>query len=286
MSLAAEGPAAHALGAVTIPIMPARTASTLRVLASSSRMSILHVLQRAGAPVPVEDVARQVGLHHNTVREHLERLRAAGFVEREAERRTTRGRPHILYRCLERPAGASLDEHYRAALVRAVLAGYDASGRVVAGERAGDGRSGAPDARRRASSRSAQTAAPAAELPAGCRSQVAVLEAHLEDLGLDPVVEPDPLAVHLHRCPFGALARERTEEVCSVHLALVRDVLHAEGGPVEAVRLEPFVGPDHCVLHLAVAHDAPAAERGAGSDALPAAGGAPGPSDDEGPGGR
>ena len=38
--------------------------------------------------------------------------------------------------------------------------------------------------------------------------------------------------------------------MCSVHLDVVRGVLAEQGGPLTADRLEPFVGPAHCLLHL------------------------------------
>ena len=203
--------------------MPARPAPAVAALGSRSRVLLLHLLQRAGGDVAVEELARGAGVHVNTAREHLERLAASGFVERSTERRTTRGRPRVLYRCAARPAGAGLDERLRARL----LADADAGG------------------------------GGAAAVPDDCRPQLAALEVHLEEVGLDPVVEPEPLAVGLHRCPFADLARERTAEVCGVHLELVRGVLASTGGPLAAERLEPFVGPDRCRLHLAVRSAAP-----------------------------
>jgi hypothetical protein len=83
-------------------------------------------------------------------------------------------------------------------------------------------------------------------------TQLAALEAHFEDLGFDPEADTERLEVHLNRCPFLDLARERPEVVCSVHLGLSRGVLAQQGGPLVADRLEPFVGPQHCVLHLSL----------------------------------
>jgi len=208
---------------------PARPAPASAVLGSASRMAILHLLQGAGGPVAVEAVAEHLGVHVNTAREHLERLRASGFVDRSAEARTTRGRPRVLYRCVDRPAGAGLDPRLRDRLLA--------------------------------------DAAAAEAVPDGCRRQLAALEVHLEEIGLDPVVDPVSLAVGLHRCPFLPLARARTEQVCTVHLELIRGVLADTGGPVGVRRLEPFAGPSWCVLHLELRADtagAPAADAPAG----------------------
>ena len=85
-------------------------------------------LQARTTPATVEDVAAEVGLHVNTVREHLDRLVAAGFVASEPEVRTTRGRPRLLYRSVERAAAATLDDRARDHLARQDL---DARGIVL-----------------------------------------------------------------------------------------------------------------------------------------------------------
>jgi predicted ArsR family transcriptional regulator len=187
-------------------------ASTGRALASASRLAILQLLRERAEPVDVQEVADATGLHPNTAREHLDRLVAARFVERTPERLGTPGRPRWRYALVRRPAAAAADERFRAA--------YLAEGPTWETDD--------PDARR----------------------QVAALELHLDDLGFDPEPDPPASTVHLRRCPYAALARERTELMCAVHLELIRDVLEVEGGPVTAERLDPFVGPQHCLLHL------------------------------------
>lgn len=251
-----------------------RRLTAYRALASESRVGILHVLQERGAPVPVDEVAAAVGLHVNTAREHLDRLVASGFVEREAEVRTTRGRPRMLYRSIDRAAAATVDARAREHLARLLVDGY---GRALecpgesaqdAGFRWADELAGRP---RTGSSASRPQTADAAERavvpgprPADASEQggaggatpeawdqLAALEQHFEDLGFQPEADTAQLQIHLRRCPFYDLARTRTEVVCGVHLGLARGVLAHERGPLVADRLEPFVGPRHCVLHLA-----------------------------------
>lgn len=242
--------------------MVQRTTSAARALASPTRVAILHALQRAGEPLGVDDLATAAGVHVNTVREHLDRLRAAGFVERTTERRGTRGRPRVLWAVVDRPAAATLDARLREQLLRAVLDGYASA---AAAERAGEawarqhaepcaaGPDGPvlPDAPSRASADLRCGEGPDDAVPGAARRQLALLETHLEDLGLAPELDPDGRRVHLRDCPFLPLAREHTEMVCSVHLGVARGVLACEDGPVRAERLDPFVGPGHCVLHLA-----------------------------------
>lgn len=247
--------------------MVQRTTSAARALASPSRVAILDALQRADRPLGVEELAAAAAVHVNTAREHLDRLRRAGFVDRSVEHRGTRGRPRVLWVAVDRPAAATLDERFREHLLRTVLEGYgpDAGLSPAAAERAGEAwarehvdpcreGSGVRGARGATGSRPGDAGRPgpgaAPDAAAAAWRQLAVLETHLEDLGLAPELDPDGRRVHLHGCPFLPLAQERTEMVCSVHLGVARGVLACEDGPVRAERLEPFVGPGHCVLHL------------------------------------
>ena len=214
--------------------MPSGPRSASGALASRARIEILHALQTADGALTVVEVADAVGRHTNTVREHLDRLVAARFAERLVETRLTRGRPRIFYQATERAAGATLDDRLRASLTRLFLADLD----VVHVNGSG------------AASPVVQPTGKEAAADAEERTQLAALGVHLEDLGFDPEPEPEGRCVHLRRCPFATLARERTELTCSVHLDVIRGVMSTAGGPLTADRLEPFVGPEHCVLHL------------------------------------
>lgn len=230
--------------------------SAYRALASESRVRILHLLQERGAPLGVDEVAASVGLHVNTVREHLDHLVATEFVGRRSEVRSTRGRPRILYRALPRSAGASMDARAREHLLGLLLAGYGRTVDSPAELAEASGRQWADDLAAAAADAAGSTHG-AAE-PAVPRqgptppewAQMAALEQHFEELGFEPEADLGADQVHLRRCPVRDLACARTEIVCSVHLGLARGVLANVDGPLEADRLEPFVDHDHCVLHL------------------------------------
>ncbi|WP_250447130.1 metalloregulator ArsR/SmtB family transcription factor [Actinotalea sp. C106] len=232
-----------------------RAVSAHRALASESRMAILHVLQQHAEPLPLGEVATTVGLHPNTVREHLDRLAAAGFVASAPEVRHRRGRPRLLYRAVERPADATTDERARDELVRMLLSGYGRPMDSPRAEAEGVGCAWGSTMNGLAVTTDPEPGADAGpDVPAAAASrlrQLAALERHFEDLGFAPEAEPEQLLLHLRRCPVADLARERPEVVCSVHLGVARGVLGRQGGPLVADRLEPFVGPQHCVLHLA-----------------------------------
>ncbi|KZM78427.1 metalloregulator ArsR/SmtB family transcription factor [Cellulosimicrobium sp. I38E] len=253
--------------------MPEDTSTTYRALASASRLTLLHALQERG-PMTLADLSREAALCPSATREHLQRLTDAGFVRGAPEVRTTRGRPRIFYEAIvgEHPpqddgATRRLGESIvRAALARAVL-GYDdaqdAADILPAQDRCGDDPAGATGLSRRGPgdlagpARAAgrrlvdvlRTAGQEAPEPTP-ENQLAALDDHLHQLGLDPELEEDRLRFHLYRCPFLALAADREDVVCAVHLGLVQGVLAGVGGPVRAEALLPFVEPHHCVLQL------------------------------------
>lgn len=234
--------------------MVGRRVSAYRALASESRVKLLHALQQSDGPMTVDDLAAAIDLHVNTAREHLDRLIAAGFVSREPEIRCTRGRPRMLYRAVERATAEVCDDRAREQLTRILVEGYGHSSESpsIAAETAGFG--WADRLSEPTTGADAEAGPDDGALPPPNHAhwlQLAALEAHFEDLGFEPEADLEHLAVHLHRCPFYELARESTEVVCSVHLGLSRGVLARAGGPLVAEQLEPFVGPHHCVLHLA-----------------------------------
>lgn len=224
--------------------MTDRHLGALRVLACASRTRIFQLLQAHGGAVPVEEVAAGVGLHVNTAREHLDRLVASGFVEREAEHRTTRGRPRIFYRSVGSAAVAAVDGRAREQLVRLLLDGY---GKAL--ESPGDA------AEQAGAEWAAQLGCPGAEASADeaadLTEQLSALRRHFEDLGFEPEFDSDALELHLRHCPFEDVARERREVVCGAHVGLARGVLTRHAGPLRVDRMEPLVEPQHCVLHLA-----------------------------------
>ena len=231
----------------------ARRTPAARTLASGTRVELLDLLQQGRARTTPE-LAALVGLHENTVREHLQRLVDEGYVVREPEVRSVRGRPRTIYRATSptdvrsNPAAVARLERSIAqvALTKALLDGY---GRDV-----GD----VPDAARAVGRDLAGVGGPLRPeppaSPAGgddSERQLAALEGHLLQLGFDPEFDDEERPrFHLWRCPFLELARERPEVVCNVHLGLATGVLEATGGPVRAHALLPFVEPEHCILEL------------------------------------
>jgi predicted ArsR family transcriptional regulator len=219
------------------------------------RAALLAVLRRDG-PRTAGEVGAAVGLHPNTAREHLALLVREGYVVREAGLPAGRGRPRARYRALpvaapDRavpagavPGGAVPDGAVpagalvaRDALTRALLGGFGVAG-------------GDPAEAARAQGLQASAALPLPQGRAGAGRQLAVLGAHLAELGFDPDLAPDGTAVVLRRCPLLDLARERPDVVCGVHLGLAQGLLARVGGPVRATALRPFTTAATCALLL------------------------------------
>ncbi len=207
-----------------------------QALASPSRVALLELLRAREDPVGVEELAVAVGLHVNTAREHLDRLVAVGFVEREREHRTVRGRPKMLYR----PTSAAPDgpATVRERLDEVLVAGYG---------RAAD----SPATAARAAGRALVAGLPPliGEPQQDAASQLGALVEHLETLGFDAKV--DGFDVHLKQCPLAHLAQSRSEVVCSAHLGMTSALAERLGGPLEVDGVDPFsASSGACVLHL------------------------------------
>jgi predicted ArsR family transcriptional regulator len=207
-----------------------------QALAGISRSRLLDVLRRSGEPLGVRELAREVGLHPNTAREHLDRLVAAGLVARGTAMPGGRGRPGMRYAARRSTADAD-PYHGLAGALAAELAAR------------GDGREASIDAGERWSSGIAGRLPPD-DQGAGPMGRLVEL---LDGLGFAP--EPPSTSdttIRLRRCPFGSLARDQGDVVCNVHLGLVRGALRELGGSADAVRLEPFVEPEVCLVHVGV----------------------------------
>lgn len=226
---------------------PADDAAWHRVLAVPSRVDILGHLRDADDRVTVQQVAAEVGLGVSTARDHLAALVTAGLVERTVERRTTRGRPHTLYRAAADPAGGA--QWLLHQLSRLLLDGY---GRPLDAPEAVAEHAAAtlPSPRTTPGAEVVPGAGRARDADRARTRQLAALHAHLFRLGFDPESGPGGGTIRLRRCPVLDLARERSEVVCAMHLGLARGVLTRMGGPVTATALVPFAVRGACVLHL------------------------------------
>ncbi|MFC5929258.1 MarR family transcriptional regulator [Cryobacterium melibiosiphilum] len=233
-----------------------------KTLASLSRINLLHQLQQRGT-MTVGDLAEAAGLHHNTAREHLDRLISEGFVTCEPEPRQTKGRPRMLYsaaRGVDSDASSVRGKKVEAALIRAEqlrrmlpLTPVDrpTAGAVTVGAECG----------------AAADAAAVRPTHPAVQRQFDALDDHLDQSGFDARVTDDQQHVTLHDCPYSEMVKDHPE-VCGVHFKLIQGVLEQAEGPLRAHQLHLIEAPRLCTIDL---HHASPAEIAADRAALEAA---------------
>lgn len=185
--------------------------------------------------VDVDALARHLGRHPNTLRDHLSALVAAGVVVRHQAPAEGRGRPRWLYRTAVEPA---VDEN--AELAAALAWRLAHRSRNPAADVREVSRHWAAQIVARRSLRRQQTARQG-------RAQVVEV---LDDLGYAPRPDARVDKVGLTRCPLLQVASDVPEVVCKVHLGLVEELLEASGADPSRASLTPFAAPGVCALRL------------------------------------
>jgi predicted ArsR family transcriptional regulator len=184
----------------------------LKALGDDTRYAMYQELARSTTALSAQDLAEALGIHANTVRLHLDRLREAGLVEVEAVHRGTVGRPQHLYSLAAGAPGLGFDPPAHALLAGLLAAmaeqvGADAADAVATGRAWGTERG-----------RATRT-----------RDCLRALDAELAHLGFEPAGEGDGRIDFLH-CPFRELAQAYPELVCNLHRGLCEGVIAAVGG--------------------------------------------------------
>ncbi len=220
----------------------------LKALGDNTRYAIYLELARSALPLATADVADSLGLHVNTVRPHLERMREIGLLEVQSDPRGSVGRPQHRYSPAPDAPSLGLEPPsfpvLAAMLVRAAtLAGVGAEDATEAGRAQG------------------RVDAGAADEGSACLD---ALVAELDRFGFDPTVAAGAgtTTVAFAHCPFRELAEANPDLVCSLHRGLV----------------EGFV--EGFAERFAQGHAERFAERHAGGDGRPGTGAvdaAPGP---------
>jgi predicted ArsR family transcriptional regulator len=222
----------------------------LKALGDNTRYAIYLELARSPLPLTTAEVSEALGLHVNTVRPHLERMREVGLLQVEAEPRGGVGRPQHRYSLAADAPSLGLEPSPFPLLARVLLsaaaaAGVDGEEVAEAGREQGlaDAAAWAGDA----------VGAPAADGTAAIDCLDALL---LEQsrLGFDPalVVDDTRATLAFTHCPFRALAEAHPDLVCSLHRGLVEGLVgHFAGASVE--RFHPLVDRTPCQVEVRLA---------------------------------
>jgi predicted ArsR family transcriptional regulator len=198
-----------------------------KALGDDTRFAIYRELALTPDPRSAGELAERLGLHPNTVRPHLDRMREAGLIEVETVHRGTVGRPQLRYSLAPGAPGLGLDPPAHTLLAGLLAALADQLG-ADGVDAAGLGRRWGKEAMTRR------------QQGRGC---LAALVGELDRLGFDPVEtelergETRRVRVDFLHCPFRELAEAYPELVCHLHRGIVEGVVEAAGpGMVESFR--------------------------------------------------
>jgi predicted ArsR family transcriptional regulator len=210
--------------------------AVLKALGDNTRYAIYLELARSSSPLSTAEVAETLGLHPNTVRPHLERMRDVGLLDVATDARGTVGRPQHRYFLSAAAPSLGLEPSAFPLLARMLASAASAAG--VA----------APDAVE--ASREQGRALAGGRAGAPC---VRALTAALDDLGFDPAVGDDDEAATIvfTHCPYRELAEAYPELVCNLHRGLIEGLV-AERGGAEVTDFGTIADRDPCRVELAV----------------------------------
>jgi predicted ArsR family transcriptional regulator len=226
----------------------AENVAGIAALAEPVRRDLYRYVVAQGDPVSRDQAAAGVGVPRHTVKFHLDKLVEEGLLDTEFRRLGDRqgpgaGRPTKLYRRSGREVSVTVPERR-----------YDLAGQLLASaveESAREGTPVLPSLHRVAAAWGARLGdeARAAAGPRPGRDRLVgatcdVLASH----GYEP--RADDRSVTLANCPFHALARDHTELVCDMNLALVSAVARNGGDARLSARLDPADGRCCVVLDV------------------------------------
>jgi predicted ArsR family transcriptional regulator len=203
-------------------------------LSQPTRARLFALLGKLGRAVGTVELAKQIGLHPNGVRLHLERLEADGLLSRTSEPQP-RGRPRDLWEIAPdalpggRPprAYADLGRWLARAIGSRGLRGIEATGREIGAELASPRRGGAEE----------------------------TFKAALSALGFQPELQQSErgrLTVRLRNCPYRDAVRENQPAVCALHRGITRGLLDVAAPEAKLAGFEPR-DPDlaGCLIQIA-----------------------------------
>jgi predicted ArsR family transcriptional regulator len=224
----------------------ARRVSGVGALAEPVRRELYLFVAAQPEPVSRDQAAEGAGVPRHTAKFHLDKLVEEGLLATTFRRLSGRegpgaGRPSKLYERCADEVSVTLPERR-----------YDLAGQLMAAaidETARDGGS-VLDALGRAAREEGLVLGDEVKGDAGPRaSRQAVLGAAQRALaahGYEPRLQGD--TIMLANCPFHALARDHTELVCGMNLALIDALADRGSGGRLSARLDP--GADRCCVVL------------------------------------
>ncbi|MEN0137390.1 MAG: helix-turn-helix domain-containing protein [Rhodococcus sp. (in: high G+C Gram-positive bacteria)] len=215
---------------------PRSAVSAVSALGEPVRRQVYDHVRTQPSPVSRDDVAEALGLARSTSAFHLEKLADEGLLAVEFARRGGRsgpgaGRPAKLYRRSDREFAVHLPERAYA------LAGELFARAIEDAEATGASPRDALVARAHDFGR---------DLGAGIGCSEGDLTAALAESGYEPRRSDGTIV--LVNCPFHALARQHTDMVCGMNLALLSGLLDGAGCEDRRATLAPAEG--YCCVRI------------------------------------
>ena len=244
--LGASEPAVAAAGPRLGSDAPPPPLDLLKALGDNTRYAIYLELARSPRPLATADIAEALGLHPNTVRPHLERMRDVGLLQVQSEARGGVGRPQHLYSLAPEAPSLGLEPASFPILARMLLRLAAASGAdPVDATEVGREQGRADGERLRAR---------------GCLGAVV---GQLDAMGFDPAlaVDDDPttgaaaVTIAFAHCPFRDLAEQRPDLLCSIHRGLIEGVVEVAGEGEQIVGFGSLVDRSPCQVEIRVPGD-------------------------------
>lgn len=196
---------------------PGAELDLLKALGDNTRYAIYLELARSPAPRTTAEVAEALGLHPNTVRPHLERMRDVGLLEVHTGGRGGVGRPQHRYGLAADAPSLGLEPSPWPVLARTLVAAAAAGGLNGSDLHDAGAEQGRSDAQRHWR---------------GHGDAVVALTREQARLGFDPEVVTDGATTTMAfaHCPFQELAESNPELLCSLHCGLVEGFVEEVGG--------------------------------------------------------
>lgn len=212
-----------------------------KALGDNTRYAIYLELARSPRPLSTTEVATSLGLHVNTVRPHLERMRDTGLFEVFVDARGGVGRPQHRYSLAADAPSLGLEPPVFPLATRLLLRVAAEAG-AGAEEAIETGRDQGRDDGARSLTRTTQPCAEA-------------LVERLATLGFDPAVvaTEDGVTVAFTHCPFRDLAEANPDLVCGLHRGLVEGFVEAFGEDAEVSHFRSLVDRTPCEVDLRLA---------------------------------
>lgn len=212
-----------------------------KALGDNTRYAIYLEMARSTSPLSAGDIADRLGLHPNTVRPHLERMRETGLLTVEIESRGAVGRPQHRYSVAPDAPSLGLEPPtfpLLAGLLAHVAAALGPTPDVVAEAGRVHGRH-------------------AGVQRADAGSCLAAIDDELAELGFDPASADDgrTTTIAFTRCPYRELAEAFPELVCHLHRGIVEGMAEVLGeakvpGGVVVTRFATLADRDPCQVDL------------------------------------